>query len=174
MPPAMADREEQVLEWIVHHGRVVVPVARGASLLGDTPVVWLAVTGTAVGAAIRQGRWAALYRPVSILALTAGTRRALAETIGRARPPRRLWRAHWSGPSWPSRHTTSATLGAGLIAEILGGPPAHRAACLVAVAVGVSRLVLGVHWPTDVLAGWVFAGTALVLARKGRDPDGTR
>ena len=30
--------------------------------------------------------------------------------------------------------------------------------------IGVSRLVLGVHWPSDVLAGWAFGSTVMLAA----------
>ena len=80
--------------------------------------------------------------------------------------------------SFPSGHSATAavvylTLGA-LIARAL---PLRRlqlyvvgAAVLLTLGIGVSRIYLGVHWPTDVLAGWtVGAGWALAAWLVGRD-----
>jgi undecaprenyl-diphosphatase len=77
-----------------------------------------------------------------------------------------------STASFPSGHSMMAavvylTLGA-LLARV---EPDRRvkvfiltAAVLLALLVGVSRVYLGVHWPTDVLAGWtVGAGWALLF-----------
>jgi undecaprenyl-diphosphatase len=86
--------------------------------------------------------------------------------------------------SFPSGHSMMAavvylTLGA-LLARV---QPERRLkayllalAVLTTVAVGVSRVYLGVHWPTDVLAGWTAGGAwaiacwlvALWLQRRGQ------
>ncbi len=88
--------------------------------------------------------------------------------------------------SFPSSHallstavylTLAAVAGAGRRAAekavLLG------AATAVAVAVGLSRLYLGVHWPTDVVAGWLVGGawalifgTMAVRALEGAARDG--
>ena len=77
--------------------------------------------------------------------------------VGRARPA--LWEAQWYwGSSFPSGHTLStaafATAAALCVARIRprAGALAMALAALWTGGVAVSRLVLGVHWPSDVLA----------------------
>jgi hypothetical protein len=59
------------------------------------------------------------------------------------------------------------TVGAALRAIGIRGAPAHAATALAAAGVGTSRVCLGVHWPADVVAGWLFAIGWLHLT----DPD---
>ena len=77
--------------------------------------------------------------------------------VGRARPA--LWEAQWYwGSSFPSGHTlsTAAFTTAAALAVARIWPRAGTLAMMLAVLwtglVAVSRLVLGVHWPSDVLA----------------------
>jgi undecaprenyl-diphosphatase len=161
--------EELTLDWVADRtASRTVRLAKAVTLLGETPVVWAGVAGAAVFAGRRTRRCSAVVTPLAVLALTAGCRRGLAELIDRPRPPERLWRTHWSGPSFPSRHTTLATAGTALVAGSMTGRTRRGVVWSVAGGVGFSRLVLGVHWPSDVLAGWLFATGALTVTRRWR------
>ena len=74
-------------------------------------------------------------------------------------------------PSFPSGHATNSaavfcTIAFVAAVFVLRRPLARDAAIVLATvlsgAVGLSRLVLGVHWPSDVLAGWAL-GVAVAL-----------
>ena len=129
--------------------------------LGSTPeIILVAVAGGVYGVV----RW---RRPSILLFLTivvAGQfllMNLIKFLVGRARPDfHRL--SVFSGSSFPSGHSTAAaaTFAALALVVSLRGSPRARAALLgvavsIAVAVACSRVLLGVHWFSDAVAGLV-------------------
>jgi membrane-associated phospholipid phosphatase len=95
-----------------------------------------------------------------------------------ARPPEVLGNAvHVIGPayrhhSFPSGHATAAFAIGGLYALGWGSRALAVTAVVIATAVALSRAVVGVHWPLDILAGafggWLAAAAALAIAQRTR------
>jgi membrane-associated phospholipid phosphatase len=105
---------------------------------------------------------------------------ALAKSVvQRDRPPRPLRLIETHGWSWPSGHTAVATLTSVILATIAVMLTRRRAlqigaviaAVVVVAGVAFSRVELGVHWTTDVLASMIFviAWLLFVWATLARD-----
>ena len=124
-------------------------------------------TGVIVGCTIvvfvvevvrRPSRWL----PVFLLAVTIGQTllsTQVKDLVDRIRPSANPI-AHTLGPSFPSGHTTGAAACFAAFALVLGRGRSRNtqavlagAAVFVACAVAASRVLLGVHWLTDVLGG---------------------
>ena len=134
------------------------------SAAAETPVLVLVVAGTALRYRATGRR--ALAPVMTVVGVVAG-RAALSRTLRRRRPPRQWWQETPHGWSFPSRHTGNAVVIASLIGGAVRGPAGGSAGPSLAVAwgaaTGVSRVMLGVHWPSDVLGALLFATVWLRL-----------
>ncbi|MEV8512232.1 phosphatase PAP2 family protein [Dactylosporangium sp. NPDC051484] len=131
------------------------------------PVALYCVLVAVLAACLLGRRWWPALFVASVAASGTGARLVLLHLIARPRPEHRLIGA--SGFSFPSGHTTSSALAAGVVIvlglAVLRPRWARRALVAVALAwavlVGVSRVALVAHWPTDVLGGWLLATTVI-------------
>jgi membrane-associated phospholipid phosphatase len=120
--------------------------------------VWAGLLGAAVMVAVLHGTKAILDmpRPLGVLPMD------MVEVIGPG----------FRRGAFPSGHTATAFLFAGVWALSLRRPTHALFPLALAAAVGVSRMVVGVHWPSDVLAGaalgWVAAWLGLRWAGRAR------
>lgn len=155
----------------------LVIAARWLTELGGAPVLLLATfAGTLLLALRGEWRRAALLAGITLSGrLLVDLQKDWAE---RLRPDIGDPLVMVQSLSFPSGHAANATLVWLSLALLLPRSPrwtfhAVWAAAWLALAVGASRVVLGVHWPSDVIAGWSFGlfWTLLLLRLAGEPVD---
>jgi undecaprenyl-diphosphatase len=147
-------------------------LARDITALGGIAVLGLLVLAAAGFLWLSAQRRLALF---VLLAVGTGVALSMAMKMGFDRPRPDLTSAGTAvyTASFPSGHSLMSAVVYLTLGALLARTMARRAAkvyvmalaVLVVVLVGISRVYLGVHWPTDVLAGWSLgAGWALLAA----------
>jgi len=142
------------------------------SVAGDGPVVVALLAALAVLAYRRRG--ASAFIPLAILLGATALEAALKTVLDHPGPPEVLSRGvplpdwlrslapHFDN-AFPSGHALRATYLFGLA---VGGQRAVvAAAAAFAVAIWISRLYAGEHWPSDVVGGIALGVTAAAVAR---------
>ncbi|MEW2140289.1 phosphatase PAP2 family protein [Streptomyces sp. NPDC005409] len=120
----------------------------------------------------RGDRERALRVAVATVVATV-VQQGLKALVGRERP---VWSdpvdsAHYA--AYPSGHALTATVVCGLLLWLLPrpapawAPVAWAVAAVSVLGVGFTRIYLGVHWLSDVVAGWLLGVTVVALATSG-------
>lgn len=138
---------------------------RDVTSLGSTVLI-VVITATVAGFLAMSGtRHAAILMIVSVS--TGGLLMSfLKQLFARSRPDLVAQSARVFSESFPSGHATLSAITYLTLGALLARVQTRRAlkgyslgvAITLTVLVGVSRVYLGVHWPTDVLAGWCLGG----------------
>jgi membrane-associated phospholipid phosphatase len=141
------------------------------SNLGEHAGLWLAIG--VVGQTLDRDRRSRWRRAVGTVGGTYALNTAIKPIIGRRRPNLADLPALTGTPtglSFPSAHASTAFAGALAYSRLgLPGAPLYG----LAVGLALSRLYLGVHYPSDVVAGAVL-GTVLAVSFAGAAESGSR
>jgi membrane-associated phospholipid phosphatase len=121
------------------------------AMAGEHGLLWHGIAATGV---MLHGRHRPVYlRAMRIALVTAFANAAVKRLVRRARPvleeelPALV--PTLSGRSYPSAHSSISFAAAGALADALPSPPLYAAAA----AMALSRPYLGVHYPSDIVAG---------------------
>jgi membrane-associated phospholipid phosphatase len=147
---ALAMTHRHTADWAIS-------VAQFVTRLGDpgTRSIFIVLLLCAV---IYRRSWRAATVFLVTVALSITVHSVMKEAFGRTRPGLVPWLDTAETYAYPSGHAAGAMVVLLTGALLLGGRQSVLVALLVAVAIGLSRIALGVHWPSDVIGGWTYGG----------------
>jgi len=165
--------DRSVTSWFVEHrASALTTVARALSTIGSQKVLIPLVAVVAIVLVARR----ALRPAVLLVVIWAGAIELYTvakNVVGRPRPPMHLWLTSASSWAFPSGHATQSLSTFAAVALVSAAVflqsarrPALAIAAVLAAGVGCSRVYLGVHWATDVLAGWLAAACWVALVAR--------
>jgi undecaprenyl-diphosphatase len=155
--------DDAVLLWLNQHASdKLTGVALDVTALGAGTVVWLVVIIASVFLWSTRHHYSAILLWVAMAGagLINSTLKAF---YARPRPQLFEWRAPYAGEtSFPSGHSMGSAVAylslAYLVSRLEPTKKLRRftffVAIVIIIAVGISRMYLGVHYPSDVMAGW--------------------
>jgi len=151
-----------ITSWMVaHRAPALTTLARVLSTVGSLPVL-IPVAGIVAAVLLTRRRFVLGW---SLVAACGGAILLYTITkllVDRPRPPASIWLVHVSHTSsFPSGHATQSLATFLALALVAAAFVSHfrwalrLPSLIVAAGIGWSRVYLGVHWSTDVLAGWL-------------------
>jgi len=141
--------------------RAAVLGARVLGAAGEHAALWLALG--AASTALDAGRRPVWARATAAVALSHALSVGLKRVVRRTRPAHPELRVHGDGLGrfgFPSSHAASTTTAALALRAVTG----WRWPLLVPPAMGLSRMVVGAHYASDVLAGAALGSAVAVLS----------
>jgi undecaprenyl-diphosphatase len=148
------------INGLVAGDALLVRIVKAITFLGSDGVLWIVIGAAVAGLALRR-RWRlAIY----LLVTGAGALvldPVLKSLVGRLRPVVAHPIAHGAGNSFPSGHSLGSIVcyGAVLLVFLPAARGRWRVAFVTVIAglvalIGISRILLGVHYVSDVVGGW--------------------
>jgi len=142
------------------HRPALAALAHVLTTLGDPTVLIVAGILCAIGLCVAGHRHLPLAL-VAIVTLGRGLSELQKYWVARVRPDLEPHLVVVRTSSFPSGHAASSMIfylavALALTAGTRWQRPAAAGAILLSLAIGISRVMLGVHWPSDVIGGWAF------------------
>jgi membrane-associated phospholipid phosphatase len=142
------------------HRPALATLAHVATLFGE-PTILVAGGFLAAAWLWRKGHGHLALALLLVILVGRGLSEVQKYMIARVRPDLEPHLVVVQTSSFPSGHATSSmifylTLALALTRNSRWHRPAALGAILLSLLIGTSRVMLGVHWPSDVVGGWAF------------------
>ena len=164
-----------VVQYVAAHRIAsLTKVMKAVTTAGNDLYLWIAVL---IGGTILV-RLTRRWRPLGVIALAmlgaVSLNYIIKLAVARPRPPSLFWAIQADGWSFPSGHATESAAVYGTLSIMSAGNQSRLGVKILIYAIGIaaplligiSRVYLGVHWPTDVVVGWTlgYVWSATLLA----------